>query len=285
MRPSGSVRVTRSSICCISYLFITHFFGSSNEYIHRIFNLDGRVLQVEYASAAASHSSCVVVAPIPNDNSDDNDNTVIILTTRPVRTVQERLVVLTDSHTVVALSGILTDSLALLQKVQDETLNNRRWYGRGLACHQVSETIRSACQRHAFGGGLRPYGSTIVVCGVLEGGHIQTQRTDPSGSLQDIDIVRGLQVVGGPADGVLRKEIMRQQQSKSWQPKDVAQGIVQMTRQILEADRKERAIKSSKAGATNEDPIVEVVVVSATRGVYKLSPSQLRALLDKAETA
>jgi 20S proteasome alpha/beta subunit len=178
------------------------------------------------------------------------------------------------------LSGILTDSLALLQKVQDETLNNRRWYGRGLSCHQVSETIRSACQRHAFGGGLRPYGSTIVVCGVLEGGHIQTQRTDPSGALQDIDIVRGLQVVGGPIDGVLRKEIMRQQKSNSWQPKDVAEGIVQMTRQILEADRKERASKS-KTGATDEDPIVEVVVVSATRGVYKLSPSQLRALLNK----
>jgi 20S proteasome alpha/beta subunit len=243
------------------------------------FTPDGRVLQVEYASAAASHSSCVVVAPIPNDN-DNDDDTVIILTTRPARTVQERLVVLSDSHTVVALSGILTDSLALLQKVQDATLSNRRWYGRGLACHQVSETIRSACQRHAFGGGLRPYGSTIVVCGVLEGGHIQTQRTDPSGSLQDIDIVRGLQVVGGPANGVLRKEIMRQQQSNSWQPKDVAQGIVQMTRQILEADRKERAIKS-KSGATDEEPIVEVVVVSATRGVYKLSPSQLRALLDK----
>jgi 20S proteasome alpha/beta subunit len=245
-----------------------------NEYIASV---DGRVLQVEYASVAASHSSCVVVAPILNDNDDD---TVIILTTRPARTVQERLVVLSDSHTVVALSGILTDSLALLQKVQDETLNNRRWYGRGLACHQVSETIRSACQRHAFGGGLRPYGSTIVVCGVLEGGHIQTQRTDPSGALQDIDTVRGLQVVGGPVDGVLRKEIMRQQKSNSWQPKDVAEGIVQMTRQILEADRKERAFKS-KAGATDEDPIVEVVVVSATRGVYKLSPSQLRALLDK----
>jgi 20S proteasome alpha/beta subunit len=233
--------------------------------------IDGRVLQVEYASAAASHSSCVVVAPIQND-------TVILLTTRPARTVQERLVVLPDSHTVVALSGILTDSLALLQKVQDESLSNRRWYGRGLSCHQVSETIRTACQRHAFGGGLRPYGSTIVVCGVLEGGHIQTQRTDPSGSLQEI--VRGLQVVGGPADGVLRKEIMRQQKNKSWQPTDVAQGIVQMTRQILDADRKERASKR-KSGATDEDPIVEVVVISATRGVYKLSPLQVRALLDK----
>lgn len=251
------------------------------------YNVDGRVLQVEYASAAASHSSCVVIAPIQNNNGPDNDNcpdtTVIILTTRPARTVQERLVVLPDSHTVVALSGILTDSLALLQKVQEKTLSARRWYGRGLTCQQVSETVRSACQQHAFGGGLRPYGSTIVVCGVLEGGHIQTQRNDPSGSLQEIDTVHGrLQVVGGPGDGLLRKEIIKQQKNDSWQPKNVAQGIVQMTRQILDADRKERASKSSKSGAdTDEDPIVEVVVVSATRGVYKLSPLQLRALLDK----
>jgi 20S proteasome alpha/beta subunit len=184
---------------------------------------------------------------------------------------------LPDSHTVVALSGILTDSLALLQKVQDETLSNRRWYGRGLACHQVAETIRSACQRHAFGGGLRPYGSTIVVCGVLEGGRIQTQRTDPSGALQEL--VRSLQVVGGPADSVLRKYIMKQQQGNSWQPTDVAQGIVQITRQILDADRKERASKSGSR-AVDEDPIVEVVVISATRGVYKLSSLQVQALLD-----
>jgi 20S proteasome alpha/beta subunit len=221
-----------------------------------------------------------VVAPIQND-------TVVIFTTRPAGTVQERLVVLKDSHTVVALSGILTDSLALLQKVQDETLNNRRWYGRGLRCHQVSVAIQSACQRHAFGGGLRPYGSTLVVCGVHESGHIQTQRTDPSGALQEIPVMRGaLQVVGGPSDGVLRKEIMRQQLNNAWQPKDVAQGIVQMTRHILDAERTERASKSSKAGGgVDEDPIVEVVVVSATRGVYKLSPLQLRALLDKKTTA
>jgi hypothetical protein len=108
-----------------------------------------------------------------------------------------------------------------------------------------------------------------------------TQRTDPSGALQEIQVMTsGLQVVGGPAGGVLRKEIMRQQKSNSWQPTDVAQGIVQMTRQILDAERKERASKS-ESGATDEDPIVEVVVISATRGVYKLSPLQLRALLDQ----
>jgi hypothetical protein len=99
--------------------------------------------------------------------------------------------------------------------------------------------------------------------------------------LQEIPTVLGLQVVGGPADGVLRKEIMRQQQNDAWQPTDVAQGIVEMTRQILDADRTERASKSSKSGATDEDPIVEVVVISATRGVHKLSPLQLRSLLDK----
>jgi hypothetical protein len=42
--------------------------------------------------------------------------------------------------------------------------------------------------------------------------------------------------VGGPSDGVLRKEIMRQQQNDAWQPADVAQGIVQMTRHILDAE-------------------------------------------------
>jgi hypothetical protein len=167
--------------------------------------------------------------------------------------------------------------------VQDETLFNRRWYGSGLRCHQVSVAIQSACQRHAFGGDLRPYGSTLVVCGVHESGHIQTQRTDPSGALQEIPVMSGaLQLVGGPTDGVLRKEIMRQQQQNTWQPKDVAQGIVQMTRHILDADRTERASKSSKSGAgADEDPIVEVVVVSAARRVYKPSPLQLRALLDQ----
>jgi 20S proteasome alpha/beta subunit len=92
-------------------LYHSLFLGSLNVRINRHIasTVDGRVLQVEYASAAASHSSCVVVAPIQND-------TVVIFTTRPAGTVQEQLVVLKDSHTVVALSGILTDSLALLPK-------------------------------------------------------------------------------------------------------------------------------------------------------------------------
>jgi hypothetical protein len=99
--------------------------------------------------------------------------------------------------------------------------------------------------------------------------------------LQEIPTVRGLQVVGGPADGVLRKEIMRQQQNDAWQPTDVAQGIVEMTRQTLDADRTEQASKSNKSGAADEDPIVEFVVISVSREVHKLSPLQLRSLLDK----
>lgn len=232
---------------------------------------DGRILQVEYASAAASHSSSVVVAPI-------NSDTVILLTTRPAGTVQERLVVLGDSHTVVALSGVLTDSLALLQKVQDETLSNRRWYGRALTCLQVAETVRSACQRHAFGGGLRPYGSTLVVCGVLPSGHIMTHRTDPSGALENIE---GLQVVGGSMDSVLRKDIVKLQQREEWKPTDVPDGIVQMAQRILQAAETELAVKSADSELTAKAPVLEVVVVSATRGVYKLSPVQVQALLNK----
>jgi 20S proteasome alpha/beta subunit len=234
---------------------------------------DGRVLQVEYATAAASHSAAVVVAPVDAD-------TVLLLTTRPARSVQERLVVLSNAHTVVALSGILTDSLALLQKVQDETLSSQRWYGRSLNCQQVTASIQAACQRHAFGGGLRPYGATVTVCGVLNG-HVVTSRTDPSGSLQG---VQGLQIVGGASNGLLRKDIQRLRQQEKWGPESVSQGIVDMIRRIQEADRKERAAKhdSRKADDEDEAPIIEVVIVSALRGVYKLSPSQIQALLDKA---
>lgn len=110
--------------------------------------------------------------------------------------VQERLIVLpppdhdsvlssSSSHcanprnvpvTVIALSGVLADSLALLQRAAQDAMDRRRQFGHDPADAtttstsmngplHVAATLSRHCQQHAFGGGIRPYGSTLVVGG------------------------------------------------------------------------------------------------------------------------
>jgi len=259
-------------------LHITHLYAATyNNYQYDMtvpqFTPDGRLLQIEYASSAADRSFPIVVAPLGSDFT-------VLLTVRPShKVVQERLIVLKESDTVVALSGILADSLALMQKVQEETLNNRRLYGEALTSLQVATTISSACQQHAFGGGLRPYGSTIVVCGI-EAGKIKTRVADPSGALQEVDGVEPTVVGGGALQGL--KETMQRELRSLWgsiQDSDLSKGIAQIARVAIE---EQKGRDADKKGSQGDDPIVEVVVVSSSNGVYKLTEKQVQALLKRA---
>jgi len=273
------------------------------------FTPDGRLLQVEYAGAAADRSSPVVLLPFalpPTDTAGDGtissgtpqddvrgqdgkdtdqqqqqqqslpniNNCLAIITTRSSRKVQERLVVLDSGEVdnedigssgsdggpsgaavVACLSGVLADSLALLQHVQNESLRRRRWYGRSLfpsstpdvstrasssPMRVAATTIADACQRRAFGGGIRPFGCSIILCGSsgpgaaaaapssttsTTGWSVTVLQTDPSGAVQDLAMSMRSEsgsfdkplVVGGRAirGGSVRSSIQRRLE-KEW---------------------------------------------------------------------
>ena len=133
------------------------------------------------------------------DPRDEGESTPPIFTA-----CHNRLVIIPSSHNdfpnndgrrsnncrdiVVAMSGVLADCVALLQKVWDQASRNYQLYQTHLSCVQVAQELADACQVHSFGGGIRPFGSTMLICGMNDGSNSENVRhtimqTDPSGAI------------------------------------------------------------------------------------------------------
>lgn len=212
------------------------------------FTPDGRLLQVEYASRAATHSSPCVVCKF-------GAHETLVMTRKSSRKLQNRLIQLSET-TAVCLSGVVSDSLALLAKVYELQDNNRRLYGsKTLTERQVASAIATACQRHSFGGGLRPYGSTIVIVSPTA-----ILQSDPSGAVVALD--DKWNIVGSS-----NTELRRKLESENV-PTTLAEALLTVAKHLVPDNE-------------DDDAWLEVVVLSKDMGVHKLSDDQVGRLLLK----
>lgn len=236
------------------------------------FTPDGRLLQVEYASAAADHSSPIVVATL-------NDDMTILIASKSKNKVQERLILLPESDTIIGITGVLADSLALVQTVQRMSLENRKTSGKSLTAQQVAHAIGSACHVHALGGGIRCCGSTLVICGVEQESTVLFQ-TDPSGALKDLVARKNpFAVIGGRSyEGGIGASIQQRLGKKlgTAQARSSEELPSVMITNIVKLVVKEH-VRSGKLKM--EDLVFEIAVASKQHGTYKLSSEQVDNIL------
>ena len=220
-----------------------------------MFTPDGRLLQVEYACRAASHSSPLVALKY-------TDHLILMTASR-----RHRLLIYESQNVVVAMSGVLADSMALLKILQGEAETELRLYGQSLSALRMAATIGDACQKHAFGGGLRPYGSTMLVCS----SH-QVFQTDPSGAVSSVDFHKDeLVVIGGTEarQAQLKNEIQKQ-------------GHKESLRETLEVVAKALLQKDHQQGREESPRWLEAVVISPQDGVHRLTDEQIQSLIQAA---
>ncbi|MGK3750039.1 MAG: hypothetical protein ACI8RD_002337 [Bacillariaceae sp.] len=161
------------------------------------FTPDGRLLQVEYASAAADLSPPLIVLECFSSSSSNNskdinnqqDACLILLTVRKqANSPQNRIVIMDDKDEhqqskkrggsssssssssksfpyCCVMSGILSDSLCLLQVGMKVAAEHSLRYQTSLGMVALTQALADECQSRVFGGGLRPYGSTLMLCG------------------------------------------------------------------------------------------------------------------------
>ena len=263
------------------------------------FTPDGRLLQVEYASMASSHSFPLVVLRLP-DNGNDRANTntsknhggdegsVLIVTMSS--SSQRRIVSLERSDCVVAMSGVLSDSLVLLRKVFKQMQTNLGMYGNSGPSSSVVETVSSACQEHAFGGGLRPYGSTFVVVsndGDSTPGRVEVSVTDPSGGVKSLS--DPIVVVGSTKN--IQSNIRKQCEAAIHSDNSIADSLRVVARVLLEQHRErqsQRVGKRQKDKDNNDnkdnndsDVTLEAAIVSPKHGIFRLDDAQTQDLMQK----
>jgi 20S proteasome alpha/beta subunit len=246
------------------------------------FTPDGRLLQVEYASAAADRSSPLVAVAV--------NDTLILITMTANSTAQNRLIIWNDKI-VIAPSGVLPDSVALLQVLGKQATKHFQTYRTKLeSANQVAQIFGNACQTHAFGGGIRPYGSTMLVCGIPAGSsaYIDMVATDPSGAIlyprekkepfssSSAASVRWIVGGGSSSQRQLRKQLDQalQAQTKEESPASLSEVILSISKCLLQQENNQ----GKKPKRDPKELGLEVVLVSPTLGIHRLTQAQTHAI-------
>lgn len=298
-----------------------------------LFTPDGRLLQVEYAYESSRHSSPLVAIPCSEG--------VVLATVQyfsrryphQIRPQQQqtRFVELVlggncTFHTTVAvvgLSGVIADNLALLQHARKYLDSYTRSYGsntpHGVYCYNlarhIANVIGDACQSHALGGGLRPYGASLLVCSVEHGGRMYYPARDdgidepchdssvasiaithPSGAVHSTIVHCANQrsydpnvcIVGGSSEvqAKLRQHIQHLLSIKTKEETDrlslKATVLVAMESLLEEYDRNKKEQQQQQEPIEDYmDVEMEIVIMSPKHGTHRLLHRDIQLLISR----
>jgi 20S proteasome alpha/beta subunit len=284
-----------------------------------VFTPDGELKQVEYAAEASSHSYPMIIVPC----ALNGDKTLIIMATRnkPQR-AQSRIIEMPISHgaqnsgeasLLFGVNGILSDCVSLLQTAREEIQSIQRSYGapsmsfalvssssrpplHSVKCaKKVALAIADKCQQHSFGGGIRPFGAEIAICGMDNAGNIAIFVTEPSGSVLEFTSHAndGGYVIGG--DSRKREELKLALQSKETSStdhnelKDDSDGM-KIREQIHQAINafiqvyKDEEVGENRGDKTAQEIIldeIDLVMTHSSKGVFRMTGKMLKNVMEK----
>jgi proteasome alpha subunit len=144
-----------------------------------VFSPDGRLYQVEYAREAVKRGTTAV-------GIKAKDGVVLIVDKRVSSKLLEassiEKIFKIDEHIGVASSGLVGDARALVDRARVECQINRVSYDEPIEVEALAKKLCDHMQSLTQYGGIRPYGTALLIAGVSDG-EIRLFETDPSGTL------------------------------------------------------------------------------------------------------
>ena len=144
-----------------------------------VFSPDGRLFQVEYAREAVKRGTTTVGLKF-------KDGVVLIIdkkiSSRLIEPSAIDKIFKIDEHVGCATSGLVADARVLVDRARIEAQINKITYAENIPVEVLVKRICDFMQNYTQYGGVRPFGTALLVAGVDEtGAHLF--ETDPSGAL------------------------------------------------------------------------------------------------------
>jgi len=144
-----------------------------------VFSPDGRLYQVEYAREAVKRGTTAV-------GIKSSEGVILIVDKRVSSRLLEassiEKIFKIDEHIGVASSGLVGDARALVDRARVECQINRVSYDEPIEVEALAKKICDHMQSLTQYGGIRPYGTALLIAGVSDG-EVRLFETDPSGTL------------------------------------------------------------------------------------------------------
>ena len=144
-----------------------------------VFSPDGRLYQVEYAREAVKRGTTAV-------GIKAQGGVVLIVDKRVSSKLLEsssiEKIFKIDDHIGVASSGLVGDARALVDRARIECQINRVSYDDRIEVEALAKKLCDHMQTLTQYGGIRPYGTALLIAGVSDG-ECRLFETDPSGTL------------------------------------------------------------------------------------------------------
>ncbi|RBQ22924.1 Proteasome subunit alpha [Candidatus Methanobinarius endosymbioticus] len=144
-----------------------------------VFSPDGRLFQVEYAREAVKRGTTSL-------GVKSKEGIVLLVDKRTTSKLVEyksiEKIFQIDDHIGAATSGLVADARALIERARMESQINKITYNEPIRVETLAKKICDMKQMYTQNGGVRPFGSALIIGGVTDSG-CKLFETDPSGAL------------------------------------------------------------------------------------------------------
>lgn len=225
-----------------------------------VFSPDGRLFQVHYAQEAVRRGATVM-------GLKSRDGIAMLvdkrISTKLLEAESIEKIFKIDDHIGAVASGLVADGRALVDRARVEAQINHVTYGEPIHVEILAKKISDHIQQLTQYGGMRPYGSALLLAGVDETGQ-RLFETDPSGALYEYKAV---------SIGANRNTVMEMLEAQYRSDMSLEEAIILGIKALY---------KSMEAKA--EIPTIEIGIIEAqSRKFRKLSDVEVKEYISKAE--
>lgn len=227
-----------------------------------VFSPDGRLFQVEYAREAVKRGTTTVGLKF-------KDGAVLIVDKRIASRLMEpksiEKIFQIDEHIGCATSGLVADARVLVDHARVTAQVSKITYDENISVEMLVKKICDYKQNYTQYGGVRPFGTALLVAGVDDQG-VHLFETDPSGAL--VSYKAGS--IGAGRNVVM--EVFEEQYQEGMEQEDA---IVLGLKALKKATEEEKLNPKS----------VEIGVVRKDADFRRLDDDEVEAVVEKANSA